>query len=620
MKHIKVFFTVLLMSVLAVPAFAQLSPVDFMRNNPRSTFANVATYTVDDGYFDFFLGGINFGLMNTGFKYDKFFRFNENGQPTTLLLNEGIASMKDVNYLNTYLNFDIFSCGRRTKHGYFTYTHRLREMQSLSYNKDLFQLLAQGNGQYIDENRAAELSLGLSARAFQEFDLGFQMSLLEQLNIGMRLKFLMGAFDVKTNAFGASLSTDANSYALSLKASAEAMGSLPYQLSIKDGKIGLKDSRFNIGNMFKNYGWGVDMGAEYQINEHWGVAAAINDLGKIKWNTFTYKFSAGLNESSTMVDDGALVFEGLTAEQVEALMNDPDFMGGMIDTLKNVYKVSIEELASYSTGINTNMMVRGYFDLTPSHRFSAQLTGYNMGLGMKPAMTLAYTGTFGKKYDVVATYTMMKGSFDNIGIGLSANFGGILLYVATNNFLGFFNPANRTQLNAQFGISLTSGKFANRSNNVIIKIEAEEAEAEAESEEKESEGEVEEDVKEPVKETEPEKVTEPVKVPAPEKVTDTVKAAEPEKVIDSVKPVEPEKVIDSVKPIEPEKILVPDQVTDTVNVVEPEKVTDSVKVVVPVKLPVPERVIDTVKLAEPEKVTDSMKVAEPVKVPDPEKE
>ena len=97
---------------------------------------------------------------------------------------------------------------------------------------------------------------------------------------------------------------------------------------------------------------------------------------------------------------------------------------------------------------------------------------------MKPALTLAYTGSFAEKYDVVATYTMMPGACDNLGIGLSANLGGMLIYVASNNIFGFFNPANRGLLSAQFGISFTSDQIekAKRSETIVIKDREEEAE------------------------------------------------------------------------------------------------------------------------------------------------
>ena len=150
-------------------------------------------------------------------------------------------------------------------------------------------------------------------------------------------------------------------------------------------------------------------------------------------------------------------------------MNDPDFASHLIDTLKGYIGITPTALTGYNTGLNTSMMLRGYYDITPEHRVSAQLMGYNMGLGLKPAFTVAYSGSFAENFDVVATYTMMQGSYDNIGIGLSANLGGFMIYAASNNVLGFFNPANVSQLNLQVGIAFTATDKISRSETVVIK-------------------------------------------------------------------------------------------------------------------------------------------------------
>lgn len=472
MKQIKQYIILLFMALLTSSAFAQLSPVDFMRNNPRASIANPATYTYDDGYFDLLLGGINVGAMNVGLKYDNFFRFDAQGYPTTLDLDQGIASLRDVNYMNSYMNFDIFNCGLRTKHGYFTYSHRFRELESLSYTKDMVQLLAQGNSAFLGESNPANIELKLAARAFQEFGLGYQMSLMEKLNIGVRLKFLMGFVDLQTEGLNMKLYTDPETYALTLTSGkAIIKGTLPYEFT---DSLTIVDNRFNIANLFKNYGGGIDLGAEYQINDQWGVAAAINDLGFIVWNNHAVQFETELQDAGSFYQDGSFVFSGLTPDQIDGIIHTEGYAGELADSLLNYYKVTVNNLDSYTTGLNTNFMVRGYYDLTPNHRFSAQFMGYNLGLGIQPAFTLAYTGSFSKKYDVVATYTMMKGSFDNIGIGLSANFGGVLLYVATNNLLGFFNPANRSQIHGQVGISFTSGQFTDRSETIIMRDKANE--------------------------------------------------------------------------------------------------------------------------------------------------
>ena len=480
MKKIRLYITLVFVAVLTSSSMAQLSPVDFMRNNPRASFANPATYTVDNGYFDLALGGINFGFMNNGLKYDQFFKFDGNGYPTTLDLDKGIASLKDVNYLNTYLNLDIFNCGLRTKHGYFTYTHRLRETESLSFSKDLLQLIAQGNNSFLGESNPANIELNLAARVMQEFDFGYQMALTEHLDIGVRAKFLMGFADLKANALNARLYTDPDSYTMKLAVDpVSVIGTLPYQFKIGDDySLSIVDRRFNPANLFKNYGFGIDLGAAYQINDQWGVAAAVNDLGFISWNNYSVEFKAELQDGGSFYQDGALVFPGLTSDQLHGILNESDYLEKLLDSLSGYYQLSVNPLAKNTTGLNTNFMVRGYYNITPEHRFTAQFAGYNYGLGMKPALTLAYTGSFSDKYDVVATYTMMNGRYDNIGIGLSANFGGVLLYLASNNIIGFFNPANSSQLNIQFGLSFTSGEKVSRSEKVIIK----DKEAEAENE------------------------------------------------------------------------------------------------------------------------------------------
>ena len=470
MRHIRIFAALMLVAVMSSASIAQIvTPVDFMRNNPRSTFANPAFFTKDYGYFDLGLGGINFGVQNIGLKYDNFFQFNQAGQPVVLDLNQGVESLRDVNHLNTFFVFDIFNCGRRTRHGYFTYTHRLREIHALSYNKDLVKLAANGNAAFLGESNPADIDLNIAARVFQEFDLGYQMCLTEQLNIGMRLKFLMGFMDARSNTLNFKLYTDPETYDLKIMSAADLVATLPYQISVENGELTIVDRRFNPASLFKNYGFGVDLGGEYIFNERFGVAAAVNDLGIIKWNNHAVNFVGELQDGGSYYDNGAFVFTGLTSDQVSSITSDPNFASNLVDSLTNYFNYGAVNLAGYTTGLNANFMVRGYFDLTPSNRFSAQFMGYNMGLGMKPAVTLAYSGSFGDKYDVVTTYTMMPGSYDNIGVGLSANFGGLLLYVASSNVLGFFNPANSSLIHAQLGISFTSGEFVSRAETVIIK-------------------------------------------------------------------------------------------------------------------------------------------------------
>ena len=468
MKQLRIAFAAFFMMAFGTASFAQwVSPVDFMRNNPRSLYANPASYTAEHGYFDLVLGGINFGVQNIGLKYNSFVRFNELGQPSVIDLNQGVDGLLKKNYLNSNLNFDVFNCGRRTRYGFFTYSHRVRMVEAFRYNKDVLALALQGNGNYVGEDHPAKLDVGVSARAWQEFNVGYQMCLTDKLNIGARVKFLIGAADAK-GKLSSTLLTDPDSYALTLTGGVEARATTPYEIESSNDGFNLKDGRFNVINWFKNYGLGIDLGAEYQIDDAFGVGVAINDLGWIRWNHFSVEALGEVKDGGSFYHDGSIVFGGVTPEHVEGMINDDDYLGQFVDSLNNYYDLTMQSIKGYTTGLNTSLMVRGYYDLNPSNRFIAQLAGYHNGLAMMPAFTLAYDGAFSDRFDVVASYTMMKGSLGNLGLGLSANLGGLLLYVASNNILGFLDPISASNLNFQFGISFTGGDRQDRSERVVL--------------------------------------------------------------------------------------------------------------------------------------------------------
>lgn len=468
MKNLHRFLVVTALTMAVGVVEAQtVSPVDFMRNTSKAANANPATFTPDKFYFDFLLGNVNMGFQNTGLKYDNFFDFDSNGYPILLNINKGIAKIERNNYLNTDLSLDVFNLGFRTKHGFVSFSHRIRAFESFTYSRDLLQLVANGNASFLGQDNPANLNIGLSTKAYQDFSLGWQMNITEELNVGVRMKFLMGIADARANVNG-KLYTDPDSYALRLTAGADGKAALPFNLFTANGEIDYQAfDGFDINQLLRNFGGGIDLGAEYQINDQWGVAAAVNDLGWITWNSNPTRFEASLKDGGSFYHDGGIEFTGLTEDQINGMIGNPDYLSQLADSLMGYvgFDVTTER---YSSLLNTSAMVRGYFDLTPNHRFSAQLLGYYTGTGIKPAATVAYTGSFDNRFDVVAMYTVMPGSYDNIGIGLSANLGIVNLFVASNNILGFFNPLNSSQLNLQFGISITSLNKVDREDAVVV--------------------------------------------------------------------------------------------------------------------------------------------------------
>ena len=163
--------------------------------------------------------------------------------------------------------------------------------------------------------------------------------------------------------------------------------------------------------------------------------------------------TGAVNDAGQFYDNGDFFFNGLTVDQLQLIANDDSYREQFLDTLQQYFQLELAPLEKYNTALNTNLLLRGNYDVDAHNRFSAQVQGRCLGSGFRPAFTVAYNGCFYDKLDVCVSYTMMPQSYDNIGLGISGRlFKTCNIYLATNNVIGFFNPLNTSAMNVQAGI------------------------------------------------------------------------------------------------------------------------------------------------------------------------
>jgi hypothetical protein len=192
-----------------------------------------------------------------------------------------------------------------------------------------------------------------------------------------------------------------------------------------------------------NLGFAIDLGAVYRINQQIRVSASITDLGFIRWK------SSILNMSIKPPDEEYYEFSGFTIDQFMDFFNNGIRVN--IDTIVNRNLV-LKEIKPYTTMLTSKMMLDCYFDLTPSNRFILQFKGYFLGKHFLPQFTVAYNGSFWNAIDVVISYTIMKNSFTNLGVGFGFRMWPIHLYMGTDNVLAAINVFNATKVNATVGL------------------------------------------------------------------------------------------------------------------------------------------------------------------------
>lgn len=277
---------------------------------PQKNMMNPA-YFCNSGFY-LSLPNLNLNLESPVSFNDVFMVKPVDGQNITYINTEAIlASMDARNELGLDLNVGLLGFGFKTKHGFFTFSTQIRANAQVGIPKDVLHFLAEGN---VDENgQGRDLTLIdqdlLSVQTYAECGIGYGLNINEKLTVGARFKLLLGLANINTTNTHIDLSTDPNLNTLAVNMDYSIRMSAPLRLSVV-GDTSL-DIKF-IEEIPLNYGFAVDLGAQYKITNKLSVAASILDLGRIHW---TYRPTELHQKEGT----GNITFGGL---EWESMFND----------------------------------------------------------------------------------------------------------------------------------------------------------------------------------------------------------------------------------------------------------------------------------------------------------
>ena len=455
MKKLHIISLAVLGFVSAMANAQNVSPVDFMDTNPYQLRSNASLVFPCDSYFSIGIGNICGDFRNLDFRLKNAFSYDVSGRPSAIDLNQLANSLNPENSMNSTFDMEVLGAGFKLRHGYLTYSHRIRFQSNCSYSDDLFQLAASGNAAFVGENNPADMKMDMNLLGFQEFALGYQVCPTEKLSVGGRVKLLFGAAEMQTEACNVKLYTDPDTYALRLCEDMAVRVASPMPFHADDGKLVFNNSRFDFTDLFCSPGFGVDLAATYRFGEKFSMTAAVNDLGFIRWNKTAVMLNGQIADNGEFYDDGNFLFQGIDVNDLQKLVSDEAYRKWFLENLGNYFDFTSDNLEPYTTMLHTNFLLRGTYYINEKHRLMGQMQGYCSGLGFHPALTVAYNANLNNYFDLCATYTMMKNSFDNLGFGVTCNLKFFHIYVATNNIIGCFNPLNTSGVNVQAGIFFT---------------------------------------------------------------------------------------------------------------------------------------------------------------------
>ena len=384
---------------------------------------NVSAVYLPKNNFTLGLPGIGFNINNP-FKLNEFLVKNNATNKLETNFENLLLNTKALNQSTMHINASIFMLAFKTKKGSISLFANSKLANNVQYTDQSVKVAANGINDFDLKNNQ------LNTTGYHEIGLGItQQFLKDKLAIGLRLKYLNGIAhaSLKNNASLSLVIDDTNQ---NWNITAE-------NASLRTSGISNEEKSFFTGNS----GFGIDIGATYQVSEKWALEFNINDIGTINWSenntNYNIKDTAG-----TIYNGVDLDVDGSIQDEIESALN----------TVFN----ATETIENFSTKLTTKTYFSAKYYADEKNVFSAVFANSPVFEKSMTNYAIGYNRLHKK-----ATYGLLT-SIDNqdkkikFGGNAAVNLGVFQMYVATDNFFNTFKKVEEiSQSSISLGINLT---------------------------------------------------------------------------------------------------------------------------------------------------------------------
>lgn len=404
------------------------------------------------------LSGFSAEVGSTGFSPADFFAENSDSNA----VNEKIATIFDNIDAKDYLKFntqiEVFSAGYRLNEQTYLSFGFYEELDFIFYlPKDVFTLATEGNINPV--GRTINFSqLNFNADLLGVFHAGITKRVSNKLTIGGRFKIYSSAVNIESSDNTGTFRTTEFENGEGGNISVSKLENI--NVVVKTS--GLGDSGSILQNTFSggnNLGVGLDLGFSYKVTPQLKISGSAVDVGFINHS----------NDIENITRLGDFQTEGLDFQYDDGDSDpDPDYWRQLERDFKlaipdstntNSYRswrpAKINAAVKYSFGETRSQSCYDRdFQETFTDAIGAQLYTVFRPVSNQYALTGFYEKSLTTKVHAKLTYTIDNYSYNNIGLGISAELWKVNFYGILDNIAELSDISSAKNVSLQFGFNL----------------------------------------------------------------------------------------------------------------------------------------------------------------------
>lgn len=385
----------------------------------------------------------------------------------TVGANEFLDKLATNNHINANFDMTILSTGFRAFKGFNTISIGVHTDMGINLPKDLFRFMKLG--QTGEDTRYNFKDVKANATAYAEIGLGHSHKINDKLTIGAKLKFLVGLANVTAHIKNMDVRMGKEQWHISangevqmaagsgLKVPTKAESGADYDTPEDADLIEWGDIDYDSFGI-AGYGFGVDLGATYQLLPDLQLSAAVTDLGFMNWkDAVTAKTGKGEwtfdgFDNIAIKDDQLGYEENKLSEQLDRMWDDlqdvvnfhRDSNKGYKKMLNATIRVGAEYTMPFYRGLTGGFLFSSYiagcqswqegrfyanvkpcrwFDCTVNYGASTYGSSFGWMLNFHPKGFNFFVGSDHQFFKVTPQYVPVGNACASINFGFNVTFG-----------------------------------------------------------------------------------------------------------------------------------------------------------------------------------------------------
>lgn len=451
-KNQKLHLIFLFLSLLAYEmSFAQINGSLFMLpNNFYSQMYN-PSYMRTDKAIEISIGGPGgLSFINQGsFKISDLIT-TPTGSPV-LDIDNFYKNINKNNFIRQDLAVPMAFVSIPVNKGVYSFYYKENFSSVLKFKKDLIEFLVNGNiePEYKNFNSNA---IKLLTTGYREFAFGYARKLNKKLDVGIHAKLLFGAalLDADNWNYGIETSNDGSIMNFISNGYGRLMIPIPVKLRSDSTirSVDIENAFDKYMRAYQNSGFAIDLGINYRINKKSSFSAAVRDLGAI-W------FGYNANRLKQNERYGFIGFDLVSAVgwPEEAGYTNPNVLIDFLkDSIRNIWQPVVEE-SSFISGLATKTVLHYQYLYSEKLSFGITNQAAFQKNNFQNILTVSALQSW-PNFSVFENVNLHGASDVSIGGGVQYEGDFFQAFLATDNLIAFYHPANNKTFSVTAGICI----------------------------------------------------------------------------------------------------------------------------------------------------------------------